>query len=371
MDITVIDNEFVAFSIIDDYKSLIWTERYNQCGDFELSIAMRDGLFDIFQIGFYLSIPNSNKIMIIEKVVVESDIESGANMTISGRSLESILDRRIVWGTIVLDGYINTQIAKLIDACFTNPEIEDRRISNMIFKTSSDFSVSAVKIRTQLTGDNVYETMCEICEKTGLGFKVTLNDRNQFIMEMYSGQDRSYDQTILPFVKFSSEFDNLKNSNFVVNLEDYRNAAFIGGEGEGSARVFIGITSGYTGLERRELYVDARDLSSDTGETTETGESIPMSMEEYIDILADRGATRLSEHSIQTGFDGEADTNSMFQYGVDFNLGDIVEITDDYKNTMKVRVSELIISHDSNGFQTYPTFSAVDYTDDYYIQEEE
>ena len=36
MELYLLDENFVAQSIIDNFKSLIWTKRYYTCGDFEL-----------------------------------------------------------------------------------------------------------------------------------------------------------------------------------------------------------------------------------------------------------------------------------------------------------------------------------------------
>jgi hypothetical protein len=40
VDIFVLDTEFRPVSIIDVYESLIWTDRYDEYGDFELYISM-------------------------------------------------------------------------------------------------------------------------------------------------------------------------------------------------------------------------------------------------------------------------------------------------------------------------------------------
>ena len=68
------------------------------------------------------------------------------------------------------------------------------------------------------------------------------------------------------------------------NDKKWRNYAYVAGEGEGSARI-VEIVDQTSGGERRELYVDARDISR--GSLTET---------QYRALLAARGASKLADH---------------------------------------------------------------------------
>ena len=36
MEATILDTNFNIIGIVDDYQSMIWTERYSQTGDFEI-----------------------------------------------------------------------------------------------------------------------------------------------------------------------------------------------------------------------------------------------------------------------------------------------------------------------------------------------
>ena len=46
MDVTILNTNLDAVSIVDTYESFIWTDRYYAYGDFELYEAMREGLLD-------------------------------------------------------------------------------------------------------------------------------------------------------------------------------------------------------------------------------------------------------------------------------------------------------------------------------------
>ena len=84
-----------------------------------------------------------------------------------------------------------------------SPSDSNRKISNFIFKESTDSAITKLKLEAQYTGDNLYDVIQKICEEQGIGFKITLNDKKQFVFELYAGFDRSYDQTENPYVIFS------------------------------------------------------------------------------------------------------------------------------------------------------------------------
>lgn len=102
MDVTILNTNLDAVSIVDTYESFIWTDRYYAYSDFELYEAMREGLLDYIKQDYYLQSKESEHVMIVEKIQITSDTEDSNHVTVTGRSLESILDRRIVWGQKLL-----------------------------------------------------------------------------------------------------------------------------------------------------------------------------------------------------------------------------------------------------------------------------
>ena len=206
----------------------------------------------------------SEHVMIVEKIQITSDTEDGNHVTVTGRSLESILDRRIVWGQKLLSGNLQNGIKTLLNENVISPSDSNRKISNFIFKESTDSAITKLKLEAQYTGDNLYDVIQKICEEQGIGFKITLNDEKQFVFELYAGSDRSYDQTENPYVIFSPKFENIINSNYIESKASLKTVTLVGGEGEGAGRRYTTVGGG-SGLNRRELFTDARDISSNVG----------------------------------------------------------------------------------------------------------
>lgn len=352
-EILVMDKNFNAHYILDTYESFIWTDRYSTYGDFEIYLPMSLDLNDNIPQEYYLSSSGSDRIMIVEELQIKSDVEEGSKAIIRGRSLESILERRIVWKQTILDGYLQGQVEKLINQNIISPEDSNRKIPNFVFKNSEDSRITSLKIKAQFTGDTIYDAVKSICDSVGLGFKVTLSDDFKFVFELFCGQDRSYDQTSNPFVIFSPAFENIVDSAYIESKKTLRTIALVAGENEGSDRKTYVVGNGsITGLNRRELFVDARDISS----TTESG---TLTATEYNSLLEQRGREKLAENIVTSSFDGRAETNMMFRYNEDFYIGDIVQIENEYGFTERVRVVEFIQSESLSGSDDYPTFETV------------
>lgn len=350
MEVIVLNEDFEVVAFTDTFESFIWTDRYDRCGDFELYLPVDTGVLSDVRIGYYISINDSDRTMIVENVEIKSDVENGNYVTITGRSLESILDRRIIWTQTVIDGKLQDGIKKLLTENAINPTDSARKIPNLVFKESTDSYILEQKISAQFTGDNLYEVICEICSAYFIGFKITLNQSNELVFELYNGADRSYNQTDHPYIIFSSDFENVINSNYIESIQYFKNVALIAGEGEGKDRKTASIGE-ETGMSRRELFVDAREISSDTSSGT-------LSKADYEKLLIEKGNTELSDYQYTRAFEGEMDTTMTFKYGTDFFIGDVVQVVDSYGNEAVSRVTELVRSFDENGYTTYPTLSS-------------
>lgn len=352
MELTLLNTSLDAIAMVDDYESSIWTDRYQECGDFEIYTPVTSDIISVIKQDYYLMNRDSEHVMIIEKLLIKTDVELGNHITITGRSLESILMRRIVWKQRSISGSLQNGIKTLLEENVINPEDADRKIENFIFEESTDERITALTIDAQYTGEELYEVISKLCKEHDIGFKVTLNDNKQFVFKLYMGLDRSYDQTDNPYVIFSPNFENIVNSNYIESKSALKNVTLIGGEGEGSERKYTTVGSA-SGLDRRELFTDARDISSKKEDDT----TMPAS--EYEAKLQQRGSEKLAENVDITSFEGEIETTMMFRYREDFFDGDIVQIENEYGHTAKTRIVEMTTSENEQGTSVYPTFSTI------------
>ena len=139
MELTILDDQFFAIYQVDSFESAIWTERYIGYGDFEIYMPLNSDILAYAQLDYYVRIGGSDRLMIIETIELDSEFVDGPRIKISGRSLESILDRRIIWDQTIVKGDVQDVIKKLINENVINPSIASRKIANFYFKDNEGY----------------------------------------------------------------------------------------------------------------------------------------------------------------------------------------------------------------------------------------
>jgi hypothetical protein len=357
MEITLLDNTFKELYVLDVFKSLIWTDRYWKCGDFEIVVSPTTDILAKLLNTTYLALPESPHHMILEDSNIHSEVEDGNELILTGRSLESILDRRVVWDIIAMSGNLQTEIERLLDDNAISPTDGLRTFSNLVFNTSTDNAITSLTVDTQFKGETLYKVLSQLCMADGIGFRI-LRDlvTDKFDFELYAGVDRSYDQSENDFVAFTSALDNLLNSDYIESSRSQKTVCLVAGsEGIGNIRttttVFAPNSSALSDLARRELYFEA-SISRNTpdGELSEA---------DYLLQLEGRGKEELAKWIYLKSFVGEIDP-TMYNYGDEFSMGDILQIADDYGHKTQSRVIEMIYSQDESAISIYPTFETVE-----------
>lgn len=347
-EIRVLNKDLDFDGIVDIYESFIWTERYNECGDFELYTQMSPDILNTIQIGDYLEIPGSEYHMVPESILLEHDYEEGNHITIKGRSLESILDRRVIWSHCVFNNIgLGSLIKTLIYNSIIEPEDPNRKIENFIFHEPIDESIEAIKLDSvQFYGENLYSVISALCQAYNIGFKICIEDHN-YVFYLYSGKDKSYNQDVNPYVVFSPEYDNILNTNFLNSSQAIKNVCLVLGEGEGNDRtaVKVNVEDAPTGIERREMCID--------GNISSTGQD---SFEPYEKQLYEKGKDALASNCFVESYDAQINPRPVYIYGIDYGLGDVVQIVNDFGIQSTTRVSEYVRSFSTSGIDVYPTF---------------
>lgn len=345
MDIYVLNRQFEKIGVIDFCSSIIWTRRYCNEGDCELYLPADEEALNLLKIGRFLMREDlDDNLMVITSVTVESDAETGNFIKAVGAGAEHLISQRIVWNQTTLSGTVGDCVSKLLSENLINPSDENRK---MDFFSVLDTSEGTESVTKQYTGDNLLTAIIELLTTFDLGFDVSFNGSG-LGFSIYRGIDRSFNQDQNSYVIFSPEYDNFLTANSSENSEKFKNIALVAGEGEGSARkkAEVGTASG---IDRVEVFVDARDISSTTSGGTLTDD-------EYMALLQEKGAAALAESKIELNYEGEILPEVTFIFGVDYALGDIVETIDFFGNQNACRITEIIESWDENGYSIIPTF---------------
>lgn len=350
MDLWIYSEDFELLGIVDTASSIIWANRFRQCGDFEVYVQASAAMLDLLQIDRIVVRPGDEMACFIEKVEITTDEENGDFMTVSGRCLRSILDRRIVWDQTQLSGTLENAMRRLVTDAFISPAIAARKYDGLALAEAHGYTDT---VSAQYTGTNLLEAIEELCATKNYGFKITMERdgwrTGGLVLDIYRGVDRSMNQSESPRVVFSEEYDNLTTTTYTKDKKAYKTVALVAGEGEGSARrrTIVSRSEDQAGLHRRELYVDARDISSNEGEISDSA---------YFAQLSERGSADLAEATIIESMDGAVEALQMYTYGVDYSLGDLVTVRNKHGIQADAQVLEVVEVWDENGYTCTPTF---------------
>lgn len=378
MEFMVLDKNYDGIAMIDTFTSAIWTVRYDEAGDFEIYTPVRLDYIQAMQIGNYLWNRDSDRLMVIETVEIETDAEEGPQLIVTGRSLESILDRRIVTSSQNFSGNLQSVLFAIIQ----NEVISSggtRRIPGFSLKTSSDSRITSISIsELSIRGENVYDVVCSLCQANKVGWRILPKGAGGFEFELYVGVDRSYAQSVNPYVTFSPSFENLLNSNYIKSFKSYKNSIYAVGtyqkevilqnkykddngewvvEEQTTYEEAEVVTWQYSetatpsGLARREMFIDNGGVND--GE--QGGEYATWNA-----VNKEKAIAELGEHQTTTAFEGELEATRQYIYREDFNIGDIVQVENEFGITGTVYISEIVFSQDANGITITPTFTSTE-----------
>jgi len=187
------------------------------------------------------------------------------------------------------------------------------------------------------------DAVCDLCDAADVGIKTVFNPATGlFTITLYMGNNSQ--------AVFSQEYENLTEQTYLESVSEYANTALIGGEGEGSDRTFVTIAQG-SGENRREVFVDARDLQS---------ADFPGN---YIEALTFRGQSRLSELAPIYGFDAGVNPHGNLIYKTDFDVGSVVKvISKSWGVSMTARIAEVEETYDAEGLTLMLTFGKSELT---------
>lgn len=322
MELYVLDTDFRVLGVVDNYECLVWQRNYYKPSSFSMQIIPTFEQFELLKKGnILLKIDDTKEAMYIDHRELEENDEGVEVLVVSGYSLTQWLDRRITLYKEVEEGNAETVIRNYVERHCINPKEVNRKINNLIQGINNNLG----DVINYLSHYNQLSEEIEIISKANeLGCKIDLDlDNKQYVFEVYQGLDRSINQEVNSKAIFSTEFENISNQKYVDSDNDYRNMVLVAGAGEDVNRKTLTLGTENKGLDRYELFVDARDIS-DTKQQGENEVSIPI--EEYNKLLEVRGKEKLSECTKVETFDCALINVNSLIYRVDFDLGDKVSI---------------------------------------------
>ena len=361
MELFILDSLFNRKTIVEDYISLVWAERFNDFGDFTVVIPSNYANRVLYKPGLFFNINKSDRIMKLE-TVEDTEEDGEKTLTLSGRSIEFIFERRVVWPSNAALGndpswtisgppkaIIDSVVAAQLSVSTWAPNnIPNLRVNGGWYPQDTIIPQAESIIVSITKPTSLYNYIKEIAKNYGLGFRIykSPNWNDYVYYDTYSGSDRSLGQTDLPPVIFSFDLENLNSLSILKSVEKQFYGCYV-----------------FSKYGFDEVYVNDYDASTPAG-VNRSIFSIEVTEPEELTTDSQRQAYRIQkgiEALVTTQdifvIDGEISQNSQYIYGTDYFLGDFVDMRDDTGAINHMRVIEQIFTDDSNGEKAYPTLA--------------
>ena len=344
MELYVFNRDIELLGVIDNFDSLIWTRKFYKAGEFQLTLST--DFLPILQTGNLICKKNYDEAGYIISRNISLKEDGSEVLTIKGKFITNYLSQRINWGILNFNGTVEDLSRKLVDDnCISSSP--SRVIPGLELSSKKGFTE---ELRYQNSYGYIDEELTSLAETYGISYRINLDYINKkLIFENYKGVNRTTSQSSIAPCIFSRDFENVLTQEYFESQQDFKNVALVAGEGEGSSRTLVSINSNI-GLDRYELFVDARELRKDDG-------SVSLTDEEYKNVLINKGKNTLAEYKEIKTFESTINTNSNNVYKVDYDLGDIVTMHDKSWNiTIDTQITEVQEIYENGYVSIVPTF---------------
>lgn len=313
-------SQFSLKILLEDVQKIIFnnSEEIQRRKDILFSLFISDNILNINDVYFY-----------IDRVVCDDSTKG--EVVISGKSLRAKSLKRIVYRIYhqtkkpeqIIYDHLNNEVI--------NPSQASRKIQYL--SIAKPASLSTTNVDYQNSYGVVSDEVDALCSTYDIGIRETAtnlqNPHNK--LEIVKGKDLS------DVVEFNVDFDNLLSESYESSNFDEATMAWVFGEGDGSARLNVKLNDNLAGLEREEIYVDARDIQKQTQDGS--GKDITLTDSQYKAALTSRGIEKLAEQVEVLTLNGDIDLESnLFVYGKDYQIGDRVRFTSKLFNLTKTSV---------------------------------
>lgn len=336
MEIRIYSQDLRFQGVSENQTSISWHRRYFDTGSFEIHTPITPENVRLYQLNNIVWLQGAVEAGVIEDLKLE-ETNNINEITVKGRFLESYMDRRVIYPTVNFEGKTEVAMRKLVDDL----------IDPFPFVELGELQGYDDEVNFQVSWKNLLDFEKKLATTSNLGFRFKPDfTARKIYFEVYKGLDRTRSQHVRSFTEFSDDLDNINSAAFNTNNQLEKNVAYVLGEGEGAARTMVIVgDSESTGYSRKELYVDARDLSSD-GLTTA----------QYEAALTQRGIEKLNENMISTSLECVTIPLGNFNYKRDYNLGDIVTTKKtNWSVGQDLRITEIEEVYEHGAMQVVPT----------------
>lgn len=367
MELAVLNSSFKRKRPVENWNSLIWTERYSKNGEFQMVSHNIAEVLDLLPLGDPLdpptvvSIEDSTVPMIVETHKIEKDKEGIQKIVTSGRSFETVLDRRQAIYKQAFADPAGTEVAgvKRIPKTFSanNAAVAAYEVIKDIVvdgDLSSDDVIPEITLLNSVGGagtavdypvepKELYAWAIETLALGHYGLRAELSVLTTIALIIYEGIDRSSGDDAVTFDVALEQFDQ---ASYLLSQAGHKNVMITSAKERMEFATLLGAQP--QGLARRVGF-----------QNLETEITVPNTTVGLSASLTNKGKVALSDLLPVALFSGGVSQDIGAGYNSTYSLGDKVKLQGEYGLSQVARVAEFVRTQDTTGSKAYPTFEAV------------
>ena len=391
------NENFIPKDTVDEFQSVIWTERYSSAGEVQLIVPAEPLYLDMLKEGTYLGLRGSKEVMELKTDSIEKGL-----LTVVGKSLVQYLDERIHWAKTTdadqpigdytpVDGTgapIDMKLGPLITDRITKMVISPVPLTGGTAWTKMDLDWERDKIEHLELGASddggtaqrwtvpvgpLYSVLQPLAEQDGLGLTLYLESADADVgyvlkFDTYRGIDRSSTQDVNDLVRLTPDMETLTNLKEVRSIDGYKNVVYVVYENEVSIH-YEDPDNIPEGLSRRVMIRDATGEPIGTTQVPDfflrgayyggVYQHIIVGPADKVKFREQNAKDALANNNYIRAVDGEVSQVNQYKFGTDYNMGDILELQGITGILQKARVTEYIRAQDATGEREYPTLSVI------------
>jgi hypothetical protein len=378
MELFTLNSEYQLADLVERYGSLIWTERYSKAGDFQLVTTDVERMLKLLPLESLISLRESTVPMVVEVHKIEKSITGAPVLTVTGRSFDSVLERRVSILVNTQDNGVTWKLRTWITPAMSSSDAAyltiRRTIGDLVVRGTGgqtqlgiqspwvspydtlpmvDLPLPADFVYVEPTDTtpnrqfeikpgNLYEVAMELITSNHHGLKSVrpIPGENKIAIEIYNGAD------LTNTVVFDAKFDQFDGAMYLLSKAGSTNWGYVVSKTtfqQVPKTLVTPETPEPESLDRRVLFVNI------------SGEDVV----DTVDVRRTRGLIELYKYNATALFDGQIAEQVAAGYNKDYFLGDIIRLDGEYGLSENVRVSEFIRSDDNTGSKAYPTFEVI------------
>ena len=340
-------------------KGIMWAERYRDPGEFEITGPLSSGLRDFLPLGTFVSHSDTLEVMVVENHDISEDNKEDPIISISGRSLDSYLENRIVGMNqarasstlteyLLAANYTWNQIVALINDHIGNATYTDDNLVNIVATTT--VTGTGISEARSIKRSDLHKTVLDLLAIDNLGIKILR--RNTFgSVDSSSGQTRmcvhrGVDRSAK--IIFSWKAGDIEGAEYLFSNKKLKNSALIVGRYVNTVVDTVGVTK----YNRRSMIVSGDDIDGKLG-SAPTGATLT----DVVSKMQVRGREALESQNVVSISRTDLANISQYQYRKDFEVGDLISLDGNFGQIAVMRIIEYVEIQDENGESGHPTLA--------------